>query len=392
MPPYPSTGKVVDLRAWTTFAWARWRGADIAPPAAPLCAPLLRNLGLAPLLYRALDDADDGRADQFRADHRYAATASLLRLTHTGRLRDRLEAAGIPVVLLKGAAILLRFAPDDLGIRPMSDLDWLVPAEQYSAAAALLQREQFRQAHPDLARSSRLAPAQAFVNDGGAMGVEIDLHRAIAPWPLDRGLAARTLRQRELHGGWYVPSAPDALAIAAVHRARHGFVWSCLDLLDVRLLMDAIVDEAWPECLEQLREVHAVHATYATFRQALHVFGGEQPRDQARLAALRSSLRLSQCEALERLAPLDGAFVPRLDRERPLIRSFVVQPLVSGSWWRSVAAAAVYLPVRLVEEWDTAGVDAKDRAAAPAARPLARVARIWHHAVRGKRRLSDTHS
>jgi hypothetical protein len=108
---------------------------------------------------------------------------------------------------------------------------------------------------------------------------------------------------------------------------------------------------------------------YATFRQALFAFGGESPQDRARQRDLASRLGSLRRRWLDRVAPAHGPFAPHVEWDRPFRRNAIVQPLVSGSISRSVAAAVVYLPLRMVDEWTSA--------------------RLWHYLVGGDRRVRE---
>jgi hypothetical protein len=297
----------------------------------------------------------------FANDYRHATTASLLRLAQGRRVRDVFERAGIPAVLLKGGAFLVRFAHGDAGIRPMSDLDLLVDRRQFAAAATLLRAEGYVTTRPERAFSSRTAPGQSFVRHGGPLAVEIDLHRTLAQWPLNARLTDAVLRDHVNVDGWRVPSIADAIAHACVHRSRHAFVWSCLDLWDVRTLVDELDDEAWAEAQRRFASFDATASVYATFRQALFAFGSESPQDRARQNDLSSRLGSWRRRWLDRIAPAHGPFAPQLEWDRPLRRNAIVQPLVSGSLGRSVAAAVAYLPLRMVEGWTLAGGDRRGR-------------------------------
>lgn len=366
-------------RQWATFAFARWRGKRSGVPAVPIPERDIRRLGLAPLVHRALAAADDPRASRFVADYRHSLTANMLRLTRVARVLDAFEVAGIRAVLLKGAAFLSRFSASDPALRPMSDVDVLVGGRSWDAAVDVLGAARFTPAAERYEISAAAAPGRSFLLGGGALDLEIDLHRAVEQWPLYTRLATQTLVRAERVGGSWLPAIPDAIACASVHRARHAFVWSCLDLIDVRCLMDALDDDAWGACVDDLIRTGALAATYATFRQALFALGDVGPADTHRLAMLAARLTPGRRDRLHRIAPEDGAFRPPLSLDRPLTRNLVIQPAVTGSYVRPLAGALVYLPLRVVDEWRHAG-----RAGAGA---KGRIVRVWQHLRGGDRRV-----
>ena len=80
-------------------------------------------------------------------------------LVSTGGTFATIEAAGIPTLALKGAA-LIHSLYSDLGQRPMNDLDILVPAGRAAEAAEVLRAEGYSWAGP-----TDLATALAFENE-----------------------------------------------------------------------------------------------------------------------------------------------------------------------------------------------------------------------------------
>lgn len=109
--------------------------------------------------------------------HRHS-WASVQRLLHLlSRVLERLHVAGIPTLVLKGAALARQYYPD-VGLRPMSDVDVMVPEPQATRAMEVLQGAGFVPIglHPNAARPQDtilVRHAHAFRSpDGG----EVDLH------------------------------------------------------------------------------------------------------------------------------------------------------------------------------------------------------------------------
>jgi hypothetical protein len=94
---------------------------------------------LLPLLYRNLKRHKISHAELPRIKgvymHTWATNQTALR--ELGQLVGKLEAADIPTLVLKGAALATRYYRD-AGVRPMSDFDILVPDDQVDHALALL--------------------------------------------------------------------------------------------------------------------------------------------------------------------------------------------------------------------------------------------------------------
>jgi hypothetical protein len=114
-------------------ALAAWRRADVSLAAEP---PGGAVGALLPLVYRNLArlGASDQRLDALK--ERYLLTWSEnQRLFHCVLpLVESLERAGIDVVVLKGLALIARFAHDP-GLRPMADVDVLVPPSEIERAS-----------------------------------------------------------------------------------------------------------------------------------------------------------------------------------------------------------------------------------------------------------------
>jgi hypothetical protein len=332
---------------------------------------------LAALLSRALDQAGDARAATFLADYRHTLTANLLRSTRAVRVADALASAGIKAVLLKGAAFLARFPAYDPGLRPMSDVDVLVSPAEFERAVGVLRAHGLAPAFARYDVSAAAAPGRLFVLRGGALDLEIDLHSRVAQWPLHTRTAASTLERSEPAGSWLVPSLPDAIAGVAIHRASHAFVWSGLDLVDLRHLVDSLGDPEWAACVEHLDGLGALAPTYATYRQALYTLGDPRAADPDRLASLARRLGVVRRRWLGTLAPEDGAIRPRVSQDRPLTRNLVIHPVVTGSVVRPLAAAVVYLPLRVADEWKHAGGQGRSLGR--------RLAAVWRHVTGGAR-------
>lgn len=94
---------------------------------------------LTPLVFhhlRSLENRDHIPPEvmgQFKAAYLGNVVVNLHLQAELGRAQEALGAEGVPVILLKGAA-LARIVYGDIGLRPMSDLDLLVPESQVYVA------------------------------------------------------------------------------------------------------------------------------------------------------------------------------------------------------------------------------------------------------------------
>lgn len=330
---------------------------------------------LGPLLYCGLSAARDARAAAFLPDYRQALTANRYRLSHAVAAREALEGAGLRPVLLKGGAFVQRFATATAGVRPMSDLDVLVGPGEFAEAGRVLAGLGFEAVRVDrFPVSHRAAPARSFLKAHGGSSVEIDLHRAVGQWPVGTALLRVVRDTAERAGGWLVPSLPAAFCLAALHRARHGYLLSCMDLLDVARATTAMDEREWAETVDVAARCAATGAAYAALRQACWWFGGGDV-ERARLESLRARIGRARRELLNRMAPLEGPLAAVPFWNRPLVRNLVVIPCATGTPGRALVAMSTFLPLRAADEW----VLARQRIGGP----LAGARQVWKHVVWG---------
>ena len=143
---------------------------------------------------------------------------------HLSALNDvssLLADGGIRAVVLKGAA-LLRLAYPEAGLRPMEDIDVLIPVGDRDRAGPVLEAAGYRLAH-----QARAGHAEAWTLPGG---IELDLHVQANPWlnqPVDgAGLAElhRGAVEIDLPGGSraLAADAADQLLVVLIHGVRPG--------------------------------------------------------------------------------------------------------------------------------------------------------------------------
>jgi hypothetical protein len=151
-------------------------GADLA-----LAADVALGQRVAPLLSRALAAADLKYPDaswyrRIQADAaRCRAQAVLVQPRIADTVLDPLAGAGFEALVFKGAALATRYpAP---GLRPMDDIDLILPKDQHRAALETLRRRGWRQLpltpgkHHEIALTHPAMP-----------GLPIELHHSFATW------------------------------------------------------------------------------------------------------------------------------------------------------------------------------------------------------------------
>lgn len=124
-----------------TMAWEPGELPSLSPMAWSEVVQLAQANGVAPLLYAAVrrirTPIPTGLRQALRDSYYQVAVANLLQFQELGQVLAALSAAGVPVVLLKGA-LLAETAYGNPSLRPMADLDLLVPQDRIAEVPHLL--------------------------------------------------------------------------------------------------------------------------------------------------------------------------------------------------------------------------------------------------------------
>ncbi len=123
---------------WPAFTPDDWR----------LLTIMAKTEGVAPLLYNAfkgfnVQTLNVGTFNVLQKEYYSTAAYNALLFSELERVLAALNAADIPVILLKGAALAQTLYPDP-ALRPMSDLDVLVPFEEVDHAVQAAQELGYR--------------------------------------------------------------------------------------------------------------------------------------------------------------------------------------------------------------------------------------------------------
>lgn len=220
------------------------------------------SLALMPLLYFRLKQlgVDDPALPRLRGAHRYHWCRGQVLIRRALEAVDALDGARIPRLALKGLAMLDHYGGDP-GLRPMSDVDLVVPRAQARAAIDALAGRGWRLGPP----LAGMALADAIETlHGGALtrdGAELDLHWAslvedTSPGGDDRlwrRARARPMQGREI----LFPSVTDLLFHVCVHGARFSRAGSVMWVPDgMRIVQDARDDVDWPALVDEARRRH----------------------------------------------------------------------------------------------------------------------------------------
>jgi hypothetical protein len=172
---------------------------------------------------------------------------------HGGLLLDRLAGAGIPTLLLKGAALVHTCYDGDPGLRPMNDLDLAVPATRATQAAEVLRHAGWSARYTITPSFLRIKHAGVF-EDGG--GRDCDLHWHVFEEccrPGDDDDLWQASREIDFSGSRTRVLSPSDQFL---HVCAHGAKWA--DEPGIRWIADAMLVLAtgpidWPRVVEQAR-------------------------------------------------------------------------------------------------------------------------------------------
>ena len=212
-------------------AWAEWRHTtDLASadPASRRIFPLLyhnlHRLGVEDPVVPALKE--NFARTYFRNRLLFARAADVLRALH---------AADIPTMVLKGSALVPLYYRDH-GLRPMDDVDVLVPAEHARQAMAVLTRAGWTPAYAQPERRIAITHSTSFAD---SLSRQLDLHWHVV------GEGWHVARDERL---WHasVPLEIEGVATRALgaahqllHLCAHGVRWD--DPSPIRWIADAVM-------------------------------------------------------------------------------------------------------------------------------------------------------
>lgn len=261
------------IEAWQRARTSIDRRAEVLADRQRLLPMVLANIGA---------EAAGQDAALMKRVHREAWRDNRLHLHHAPRWLDALEGE-VPVMVLKGMA-LARCAYPDLGRRPMSDIDLLVPSPQVGRAVERLVAAGWVGADGrPTPRSWRARHSAALVHpDGG----HIDLHQAPGVPFMGRprrGVAVAEMwdaqRPGELAGRPVaLPAAEDLLLTVVVHGLTSVNGWSSRWVADAVVLLASLPVD-WNRFVDQARRHHVVLPARSAMRYLSDTFDVPVPAD-----------------------------------------------------------------------------------------------------------------
>jgi len=236
--------------------------------------------GLAPLLYNSLLQTPSSTIapdllDNLRNSYYETAAYNALAVHNLANVLRCLSAGGISVIMLKGAALLHSVYPD-LALRPMVDLDLLIPYHSLGVAIDLLAEIGYRQRQPlPFNDESGLFWNELLLTNDNENITQLELHwqlldnpyystRLSVPWLLERAIPCQVEDVNAL-----ILAPNDSILHLSSHNLHHHrgqFRRAAVDIAFVASQYGSIID--WDQLVSQAARINLVVAVTTTLDQA----------------------------------------------------------------------------------------------------------------------------
>ncbi len=260
--------------------------------------------GLGPLLFAALKknawlaQLPADVAARLQTMYYRTRVGNLLTFQELGRCLEGFQREQIPVALLKGSALIAQLYPDP-GMRPLGDVDLLIPYEAATRAQTLLVGRGY-EPHIEVANEfgHRFSNERSFLLKGKRSEC-IDLHWHLFGLPYYRQRTSidwfwqrtTTIDLAGQPARVFTPTAQ--LLYLSAHSALHHGGRRLLWLYDIALLLARCRDEiAWEELVQSAQEFGLVRPLKMTLSQVQAVWGVSMPAGvKRRLDVVRPTLQ-----------------------------------------------------------------------------------------------------
>ena len=285
-----------------------WDGSNndksqISPVDWPLIAHSAEENALAPLLYASLkkrgreNEPPANVTEDLRTAYLRTNTANWLAFQELGSLLNIFEREQIPVVLLKGCALATTLYPE-FDLRPMSDIDLLIPHSTLDHVQALLIQQGYT---PPLELGSgygqRFSSYQAFHRNGNRPAhVEVHWHLFKSPYYCDRipiNWFWNRTSEIDMGGTRARAFTPEAQLLHlsahyALHHRAERLIWS----YDLALLLARYrVQMNWEEIIEAVRRFGLIQPFQMALSRVRETWGVSMPdKFSSRLDTIKPSL------------------------------------------------------------------------------------------------------
>ncbi len=223
---------------------------------------------LTPLFARAIARAGEGGqapedvSGSIAEEYRWHELNTLRQQAAIVRLATTLGTLGFSAIALKGVGLAYRCYPDPV-LRPMRDIDVLLPAEQAEPAQAALVASGDYTVHPELHGTRRSSPEHLLPLQDAVLRVTVEVHHRIGTWPgavvLGEALAKRAAVHRIAGTEVMLPSAEtNLLHLVSGAAIKDRLAISAMVLADLHYLAARGLD--WDKVWELAAQARLRHA------------------------------------------------------------------------------------------------------------------------------------
>lgn len=229
-----------------------------------LLIDLANHHGLAPMMFRMLDDMDASTAipqevmEKLRLSYLSTLMSNKNQLSNFMPVLDRFFENKIPVILLKGPA-LCESVYTDLGLRPFGDIDMLVPQKDVPKGKVLMEELGYQiipncyYPIPDI-KNEQIGCEWSYQKEGRLVELHWGLINTLSPFALDISYFWKNTHEVAAGGRSVLVMDPDAqLMHLCLHQFSHH--WKHLrDLTDIALVMEKSSEDIdWNELARAAR-------------------------------------------------------------------------------------------------------------------------------------------
>jgi hypothetical protein len=283
------------------------------------------------LAARGVEDPDLPR---LKGVYQFSWYRNQLLLADAAALLGAMEAAGVATMLLRGAAMVVAYH-GDAGIRPMNDLDVLVPASQLEHGRRIAAVEGWWPVATAIAFERREAAATLRSRQGRVVRLHWQPSRNMRlPDGAREPFWKRSAEVTVQHTATRVPGPADHLVQACIDGARANSGSNLRWITDVAALLGAVPGPDWDVVVSEARRHHVSLLVAEALRYLAERLAAKVPADTiAALTATPTSARerlahrlsLTTSPRVPSAAEVLGRFT-RLTADLPLTRAAATAP------------------------------------------------------------------
>jgi Uncharacterised nucleotidyltransferase len=292
---------------------------------------------LIPLLAKVLTErgVDDPELPRLKGVYQFSWCRNQLLFADAATLLAALEAAGVPTMLLRGAAMAVAYHRD-AGVRPMNDLDMLVRPGHVERGRRAAQAAGWWPVAGSEPLERREAAATLRNNQGRVVRLHWQPSRNMSlPEAAGEPIWQRTVEVTLGHTATRAPNPADHLVQACIDGARANSGSTLRWITDVTVVLDAVPDLDWDLVASEARRHHVSLLIAEALRYLAGALGARVPRDAIRVLAaapttprerLAHRLSLTTSSRVTSVAEVLGRFT-RLTADLPLSRAAATAPV-----------------------------------------------------------------